>query len=190
MSLTHTRDDPFEAMECLVTPRNPERRRRMANSFQRRERIEAKPPNLEKKTRPSIIVTDREKRIWRMWCLKNKFDHEPVFYPWKRVEFSTGEVSATYGFDNNRKIKAETKTTLAQIIIEVAIKYGVTVNDIKSHRRARKFTLPRKEFFYRARQETGHSYPAMARFCGDRDHTTALYNANDFAQMLKDGLVT
>lgn len=70
---------------------------------------------------------------------------------------------------------------LKKIIEEVADKYDVSVNEIKSPSRVRAIVKPRQEFFYRAKTETLKSYPEIAQFCGGRDHTTVIHAVNKFA---------
>lgn len=64
--------------------------------------------------------------------------------------------------------------TLSWLASRVARKYGVTVDEIKGRGRSPRVNLPRQEFFYLA-HHAGRSYPAAGRFCGDRDHTTAIW---------------
>lgn len=71
--------------------------------------------------------------------------------------------------------------SLAVIMNQVSEKYGVSIVDIKSKRRSKRFMIPRMEFYWRARHESKASYPDIGRFCGGRDHTTVLYGANKYA---------
>lgn len=66
----------------------------------------------------------------------------------------------------------------AKIIIKaVALKHGVTVNDIKGPFRQKALVDARHEAFYRLRTETTLSYPSIGRYVGDKDHTTVLHGA-------------
>ena len=77
------------------------------------------------------------------------------------------------------------RPTLSQILFEVCMKYGVRKVDVLSARRTQDVIRPRQEYFYRARMETGFSLPQIARFCGDRDHTTALHGFRKHQQRMK-----
>lgn len=61
--------------------------------------------------------------------------------------------------------------SLACIMEQVATKHGVTVDEIKGHRRGAKVLAARFEFYARAVAETGKSFPEIGRFCR-RDHST------------------
>ena len=62
---------------------------------------------------------------------------------------------------------------MAKIAREVAYKYAVTVNDIRSERRAPYLVAARHEVFWRCKTETENSYPAIGKFFR-RDHTTVI----------------
>lgn len=53
--------------------------------------------------------------------------------------------------------------------------FGVTVFDIESDRRSRKFVAPRWAVIHAARILTRKSYPQIGRELGHRDHTTVMY---------------
>jgi hypothetical protein len=67
------------------------------------------------------------------------------------------------------------KPTLASILTDLCRAHGITEHAIKSKCRVNWITKVRQEFYYRACKETLHSLPAIARFCGGRDHTTVHY---------------
>jgi hypothetical protein len=67
------------------------------------------------------------------------------------------------------------RRTLAAITAEVAFRHGYSVNDLKSARRTKDIVRARHEAFWRCREETEHSLPAIGRFMGGKDHTTVLY---------------
>lgn len=64
----------------------------------------------------------------------------------------------------------------------VAWKHGVRVCELEGPDRSRPFVNARQEYFYRARIDTGKSYPEIAKYCGNRDHTTAIHGARMFAK--------
>ena len=91
------------------------------------------------------------------------------------------QISACFSY-SVKNIWHDEKPSLAHLIKEVAEKYGVTVDDIRSARRTRAIMQPRLEFYYRARTETPYSYPEIGKFCGNRDHTTILTGARRHAK--------
>jgi chromosomal replication initiator protein len=74
--------------------------------------------------------------------------------------------------------------TLAQLLCRVALERGVSVDDMKSNTRVKAVTDARREFFYRARKDTGHSSPAIGRAC-NKDHSTVLYGAAKHKELEK-----
>ncbi|MDB5597400.1 MAG: hypothetical protein JWM36_4361 [Hyphomicrobiales bacterium] len=77
------------------------------------------------------------------------------------------------------------KTMLQQ----VAAKHQVSANEILSPRRQAYLQLARKELFFRLRHETTLSYPQIGRLVGNRDHSTALHAARQYAKLLAEGRV-
>ncbi len=65
--------------------------------------------------------------------------------------------------------------TIRDIIRQVAKKHGITVVDILSERRARRFAWARQEVYWRASKETLASLPLIARATRRADHTTVLH---------------
>ena len=74
---------------------------------------------------------------------------------------------------------------LPRIMDEVAKKHGISVTDIKSARRSAPIVRARQEFFYRARHETMKSYPAIAQFCGGRDHTSGIWAVRQYEARMR-----
>jgi chromosomal replication initiation ATPase DnaA len=62
----------------------------------------------------------------------------------------------------------------AIIMQDVAERHGLTVDDIKSPSRVHRIVVARQETYYLLR-EAGYSYPQIGRFCGGRDHSSALH---------------
>lgn len=73
--------------------------------------------------------------------------------------------------------------TLTEIAQEICAKYKVSMIDLKSVRRHHYLTLPRKEFCYRARNETTKSLTMIGKFLGGRDHTTVHYSIQSYEGM-------
>lgn len=72
--------------------------------------------------------------------------------------------------------------TLLQIAHLVCLRRGVTITDFLSERRYQPASDARKEYYYIARMRTKASWPKIARFCGNRDHTTAMSGARRWAE--------
>ena len=68
------------------------------------------------------------------------------------------------------------RQSIANILREVALDYGLTIAALTGQRRQQHITKPRQEVYYRAFIECAHlSYPEIARRIGGRDHTTVLH---------------
>lgn len=65
--------------------------------------------------------------------------------------------------------------SLRRIILEVAQKLNIHPNEIVGKGRTEPVVQARREFVWRARQETNYSFPRIGRAL-NRDHTTALYH--------------
>lgn len=74
----------------------------------------------------------------------------------------------------DRAPRQEAPIAIRQIIEEVAISHGFSWNDVLSARRTNKLARVRHEAFWRARNETTHSLPAIGR-AFNRDHTSVMY---------------
>ena len=75
--------------------------------------------------------------------------------------------------------------TLNQIMHEVAHKHGFSVLDLKSARRPGPLVIARQEYYWRARNETIAAMPQIARFCGNRDHSTIVWGIRQHEQRLR-----
>jgi len=67
----------------------------------------------------------------------------------------------------------------------VADHYSISVADIKSKKRDRKFVIPRQIALYIARQLTEYSFPELGEEFGGRDHTTAMHSFEKIENQLK-----
>lgn len=70
------------------------------------------------------------------------------------------------------------------IVRLVAREFDVTIRDIKGPCRKREFTDPRQVAMYLMRTTTKMSLPQIARYIGDRDHTTALHAVRKIAAQI------
>lgn len=99
-----------------------------------------------------------EARYWRnMWC-------------WDLVAMSS---KPNFGRPN-----------LKRILHVVAAHYGVTPDEIISHRRLLVVSRPRQIVMYLARQLTLRSFPEIGRALGGRDHTTVLYGVSRIEKLI------
>jgi hypothetical protein len=61
------------------------------------------------------------------------------------------------------------------IMYEVALKHGITIQDIKDHSHKKKFVEARQEAAYLMQSQLKLSLPMIGRVIGKRDHTTILH---------------
>lgn len=66
------------------------------------------------------------------------------------------------------------------IAMEVAAKHRVRFSDMLSVRRTRAAVAARQEAFWRCREETSMSLPAIGRMFGGRDHTTVMHGIRKY----------
>jgi chromosomal replication initiator protein len=57
----------------------------------------------------------------------------------------------------------------------VSLRFGVTIADLTSHRRARQLALPRQIAMYLSRTMAEASFPSIGEKFGGRDHSTVMY---------------
>lgn len=67
----------------------------------------------------------------------------------------------------------------------VANHFTISISDIKSKKRDKKFVIPRQIAIYIARQITEYSFPEIGAEFGGRDHTTAMHSYNKVECQLK-----
>lgn len=70
------------------------------------------------------------------------------------------------------------------IIQSIAMKHGVTVENIKSNSRIHKHVLARQEAAYELRINRNFSLTKIGQMLGNRDHTTILYSIRKHKQRL------
>ena len=98
-----------------------------------------------------------------------EFEFEPNSAIEIKVEFKHNPVMEPY-------IPQELPFSSAQFIIyEVALKHGITIQDIKNHSHKRKFVEARQEAAYLMQSQLKLSLPMIGRVIGKRDHTTILH---------------
>ena len=63
--------------------------------------------------------------------------------------------------------------------------YNISITDIKSKKRDKKFVFPRQIAIYLSRELTEYSYPEIGQEFGGRDHTTAMHADEKIRDLLK-----
>lgn len=177
MSFVHTRTDPPELLNCLVAPKSPSRRKKLLAQFERKEKPEVSPPKITKQEEAPKPRRPK-KSFWERFESKHSINLDK--YRNVSLEFPIKGCVKGYRFGELTE-KGERIPRLKDIMEEVAEKHGIGVLDVKSKRRSSHLVKARQEFFYRARMETMQSLPAIAAFCGGRDHTTALHGVKKHA---------
>ena len=84
------------------------------------------------------------------------------------------------------EVRLKASISLEQIVLEVAEEFAVTVLELVSHRRTGFIAAARQAYFWLARELTGHSFPAMARYLGNRNHTTAMHGVEACARRMEE----
>lgn len=75
--------------------------------------------------------------------------------------------------------------TIERIQKVVAEHYNISLSDIKSNKRNKKFTIPRHIAIYISRELGDYSYPEIGEEFGGRDHTTIMASYNKISNQLK-----
>jgi hypothetical protein len=73
------------------------------------------------------------------------------------------------------------------ILREVCASHGVTLDQLISHNRSKKFIDARMLAYYRLHKELGLSLPQIGRYIGDRDHSTVFYGIKRYELNLRRG---
>ena len=73
------------------------------------------------------------------------------------------------------------------ILREVCASHGVTMDQLISHNRSKKFIDARMLAYYRLHKELGLSLPQIGRYIGDRDHSTVYYGIKRYELNLRRG---
>ena len=78
------------------------------------------------------------------------------------------------------------RVTIELIAQAVSDVWGVSLHDLRGQRRFTSITVPRQVAFALARKYTGHSFPVIGRWFGDRDHTTVIHGIRRYNGELRD----
>ena len=83
--------------------------------------------------------------------------------------------------------KARPRPITPELVIEVASDlFGFSIADLTGPNRGRPLVLARQIAMYVLRQLTDHSYPAIARAFGGRDHTTVIHAVNKIEGLMPE----
>ncbi len=170
---------------------------RLRTRFSRGLSIDLQPPNYE--TRRAILVKKLE-------IQGKKIPDDVIDYIAKNVQTNVRDLesSLTKMLGYADLVNKELTVQIAQeqlrdtfssplsgtISIEniqkvVADHYAISISDIKSKKRDRKFVIPRQIALYIARQLTEYSFPELGNEFGGRDHTTAMHSYEKVEEQLK-----
>lgn len=73
---------------------------------------------------------------------------------------------------------ASLEPSLHDILRAVSAVTGITLTDLTSPRRERRYVHARFLYFHLARTLTSKSFPMIGYYCGRRDHTTIMHGAH------------
>lgn len=83
-------------------------------------------------------------------------------------------------------VTSERKTVSADDILnEVSVYYGISVEDIKGEKRSKKFITPRKLSMYLIREMTNNTLESIGAIMGGKHHTTISYGIESLEEEMK-----
>lgn len=68
--------------------------------------------------------------------------------------------------------------TMRNIAWQVAVQYGLKMEDLRGPRRFRRYVIPRQEAMYLMHQTGRYGLSQIGRFFGGRDHSTVIHAIN------------
>ena len=80
------------------------------------------------------------------------------------------------------------ETPAREILKQVAEEFDISVQDLLSKNRERRYSWPRGLAYLRIYCETSMSYPQIGRLM-NRDHTTIIYGVKATRQRIKEGKI-
>jgi chromosomal replication initiator protein len=72
---------------------------------------------------------------------------------------------------------------IQQVVIE---RFGISLEELVSHRRTESIVYPRQVAIYLCRELTDGSLPKIGRDFGGRDHTTVMYSTSKIARLIRE----
>jgi chromosomal replication initiator protein len=170
---------------------------RLRTRFSRGMSIDLQPPNyetrraiLEKKLSilgkviPSNVVDYIAKNVQTNVrdlesCLNKMIGYSELINKNLTIEIAQEQLRDTFSQPSNGSITIETIQKV------VADHYNISISDIKSKKRDKKFVIPRQIAIYISRQITEYSFPELGNEFGGRDHTTAMHSYDKVEEQLK-----
>lgn len=105
---------------------------------------------------------------------KPMIEPEPVVEPEPVPELSPEQLNPQRELKFRPRLIKPKHPRVDDVLVAVAYEFGISQADIISPSRVKEVIIPRHIAVYIARQMTELSLPAIGRYMGGRDHTTAL----------------
>ena len=109
----------------------------------------------------------------RLTFKKNKPQFPALIFPKPEPELSPQSTETSIPVKVNPDLPSG--HSLREIVDLVCEIEGLSILELRSQRRSRRLIDARQIYYWLARKYTLQSYPAIARFMGGRDHTTAMH---------------
>lgn len=170
---------------------------RLSTRFRRGMCIDLTPPNYETrrailqkklsllgKPIPSDVVDYIAKNVQTNVrdlesCLNKMIGYAELLQKPLTIEIAQKELRDTFSQPSSGSIGIETIQKV------VADHWNISLSDIKSKKRNKKFVIPRQIAIYIARLLTEYSFPELGNEFGGRDHTTAMHSYEKVEEQLK-----
>lgn len=112
-------------------------------------------------------------------CIKKMLAYSEITKMNLTVEIVQDLLRDTFSQPANGTITVETIQKV------VSNHYNISLGDIKSKKRDKKFVIPRQIAIYIAREITEYSFPELGNEFGGRDHTTVMHSYEKVENLLK-----
>ena len=170
---------------------------RLLTRFSRGMSIDLQPPNYEtrrailqkkldtiNKQIPSDVIDYIAKNVQTNVrdlesCLNKMLGYAELISKDLTIDVAQAQLRDTFSQPSNGSITIETIQKV------VADHYNISISDIKSKKRDKKFVIPRQIAIYISRQITEYSFPELGNEFGGRDHTTAMHSYEKVEEQLK-----
>jgi len=156
----------------------------MPPNYETRRAILQKKLSLLGKSIPSEVVDYIAKNVQTNVrdlesCLNKMIGYAELLQKPLTIEIAQKELRDTFSQPASGSISIETIQKV------VADHYNISLSDIKSKKRNKKFVIPRQIAIYISRQLTEYSFPELGNEFGGRDHTTAMHSYEKVEEQLK-----
>lgn len=112
-------------------------------------------------------------------CIKKMLAYAEITQRTLTIEIAQDLLRDAFSQPVNGSITVETIQKV------VANHYNISISDMKSNKRPKKFVIPRQIAIYIARQLTEYSFPELGNEFGGRDHTTVMHSYEKVENLLK-----